>query len=132
MILLDTQVLLWYRFGYGNLGRRARGAIDRAWARGDAAVSAITFWEVGMLHARGRLTLLSDIAAWRADLLRDGLVEIPVDGAIATRGGLLPDLHGDPADRLILATALEGRQLVTADVRLLDWPGAVARLDARE
>ena len=49
-----------------------------------------------------------------------------------TRGGLLPDLHGDPADRLILATALEGHQLVTADVRLLDWPGAVRRLDARE
>ena len=76
--------------------------------------------------------MLSDIDAWRADLLRDGLVEIPVDGAIATRAGLLRDLHGDPADRLILATALEGHQLVTADVRLLDWPGAVARLDARE
>ena len=85
-----------------------------------------------MLHARGKLALLSDIGAWRADLLRDGLVEIPVDGAIATRAGLLRDLHGDPADRLILATALEGHQLVTADVRLLDWPGAVARLDARE
>ncbi len=132
MILLDTQVLLWQRFGYGDLGRRARGAIDRASARGNVAVSAITFWEVGMLHARGRLTLLRDIPAWRADLLRDGLIEIPVDGAIATRGGLLPDLHGDPADRLILATALEGHQLVTADARLLDWPGAVRRLDARE
>ena len=57
---------------------------------------------------------------------------LPVDDVIATRAGLLTDLHGDPADRLILATALEGHQLVTADVRLLDWPGAVGRLDARE
>ncbi|MCY3920111.1 MAG: type II toxin-antitoxin system VapC family toxin [Chloroflexi bacterium] len=132
MILLDTQVLLWHRFGYGKLGRRTRGAIDRAWARGNAAVSAITFWEVGMLHDRGKLKLMSDIDAWRADLLRDGLVALPVDDVIATRAGLLTDLHGDPADRLILATALEGHQLVTADVRLLDWPGAVGRIDARE
>ena len=132
MILLDTQVLLWVRFGHGSLGRRARSAIDRAQRNGDAAVSSITFWEVAMLHARGKLTLLSDIAAWRASLLRDGLVEVPVDGAIAARAGLLPNLHGDPADRLIPATALEGHQLITADARLLHWPGAVARLDARE
>ena len=132
MILLDTHVLVWLSLGRPGLGRRARGAIDRAWTRGEAAVSAITFWEAGLLKQKGRLTDLSDIDAWRADLLRDGLVALPVDDVIATRAGLLPDLHGDPADRLILATALEGHQLVTADVRLLDWPGAVGRLDARE
>ena len=132
MILLDTQVLLWMRFGYGNLGRRARSAIERAQRNGNAAVSSITFWEVAMLHARGRINLLGDIDAWRASLLRDGLVEIPVDGAIAARAGRLRDIHGDPADRLILATALEGHRLITADARLLDWPGAIARLDARE
>ena len=132
MILLDTQVLLWVRFGYGNLGRRARSAVNRAQRNGNAAVSTITFWEIAMLHQKGKLTLLSDIPAWRESLLRDGLVEIPVDGAIAARAGLLPNLHGDPADRLILATALGGHQLITADARLLEWPGAVARLDARE
>ena len=132
MILLDTHVLLWTRFGYGDLGRRARAVIDRHQRNGNVAVSAITFWEVGLLKQKDKLAMLSEVDAWRADLLRDGLVEIPVGGAIACRAGLLPDLHGDPADRLILATALEGHQLVTADVRLLDWPGAVARLDARE
>ncbi|MDE2640880.1 MAG: type II toxin-antitoxin system VapC family toxin [Chloroflexota bacterium] len=132
MILLDTHVLVWLSLGQPGLGRRARGAIDRAWTRGEAAVSAITFWEAGLLQQKGRLTDLSDIDGWRADLLRDGLVALPVDDVIATRAGLLTDLHGDPADRLILATALEGHQLVTADVRLLDWPGAVGRLDARE
>ena len=85
-----------------------------------------------MLRRKGRLDLPDDITAWRVSLLRDGLVEIPVDGAIAVRAGLLHDLHGDPADRFILATALEGHQLITADARLLDWPGDVARLDARE
>lgn len=132
MILLDTHVLLWTRFGYGNLGRRARAAIERAQRNGNASISAITFWEISLLQEKGRITLLSDIAAWRAALLRDGLVELPVDGAIAARAGLLPDMHGDPADRLIVATALAGHQLVTADRRMLDWPGSLSRLDARE
>ena len=132
MILLDTHVLLWGRFGYGNLGRRARGVIERALRDGDVAVSAITFWEVAMLHDKRRLTLLRDVASWREGLLRDGLVEIPVDGEIATRAGFLPDLPGEPADRLIIATALAGHRLVTADRSILDWPGALTRLDATE
>ena len=41
-------------------------------------------------------------------------------------------MHGDPADRLIVATALEGHRLVTGDQRLLDWPGRLERIDARE
>ena len=81
---------------------------------------------------KGQLSLLLDLGAWRRDLLGQGLIEIPVDGAIAARAGSLRDIHGDPADRLILATALEGHRLVTADARLLDWPGPIARLDARE
>ncbi len=132
MILLDTHVLFWLRFGDAKLGKRALAVLDRATREGSAAISAVTFWEAGILQGKGRLDLPADIAAWRVSLLRDGLVEIPVDGAIAVRAGALRDLHGDPADRFILATALEGHQLITADTRLLDWPGDVARLDARE
>ena len=132
MILLDTHVLVWFWHGRARLGRDARETIEREWQGGTAAVSAITFWEAGMLQEKGRIDLPADLSAWRASLLREDLVEIPVDGAIAVRAGLLHDLHGDPADRFILATALEGHQLITADTRLLDWPGDVARLDARE
>ena len=132
MILLDTHVLVWFCHGRSQLGRHARGTIEREWQAGTAAVSTITFWEAGLLQGKGRVTLTADLAAWRAALLRDGLVEIPGDGATAARAGVLRDLHGDPADRLILATALEGHQLITADTRLLDWPGDVARLDARK
>ncbi len=85
-----------------------------------------------MLQVKNRLTLLADANAWRSDLLEQGLVEIPIDGATAVRAGLLDDMHGDPADRLIVATALAGHQLVTADQRILDWPGNLGRLDARE
>ncbi len=81
---------------------------------------------------KGRMDLRIDLYLWRRDLLEQGLVEIPVDGGIAARAGLLPDMHGDPADRIIVATALEGHRLVTADQRVLDWPGSLVRLDARE
>lgn len=85
-----------------------------------------------MLQEKGRIQLPAELSTWRGALLREGLIEIPVDGAIAARAGSLRGIHGDPADRVILATALEGHQLITADTRLLDWPGDIARLDARE
>ena len=132
MILLDTHTLVWFWHARPPLGRVARDTIERAWDSANVAASAITFWEAGMLKEKGRVDLPADLSAWRASLLREGLVEIPVDGAIAARAGSLRDIHGDPADRLILATALEGHRLVTADDRLLAWPGDIARLDARE
>lgn len=132
MILLDTHVLLWQEQGDRRLGPQARHTIAQALDAGQAAVSAISFWEVGMRMQKGQLTLHFDLDAWRRDLLDQGLVEIPVNGRVAVRAGLLPDLHGDPADRLIVATALEGHQLITADERILAWPGRVDRLRATE
>ena len=69
---------------------------------------------------------------WRKSLFEEGLTEIPVNGTIAVRAGLFADIHGDPADRIIVATALEGHRLLTADERILRWPGNLDRLDARK
>ena len=132
MILLDTQVLVWTRFGDRRLGRRTQREIDNAVRDANVAVSAISFWELAMLHEKHRLTLLQDVGSWRDTLLQEGLVEIPVDGAIGIRANELADFHPDPADRLIVATALGGHRLVTADRRILDWPGNLDRLDATQ
>lgn len=132
MILLDTHVLIWQERGDLRLGPQTRRVIARALQEDRVAVSAISFWEVGMRVQKGRLDLLFDLGVWRRDLLDRGLIEIPVDGGIATRAGLLPNIHGDPADRIIVATALEGHQLVTADGKILRWPGPLGRLDARD
>ena len=132
MILLDTHTLLWLLFNDHRMGQKTRQVIAEAWPDNDAAVSAITFWEIAMLCEKGRLELLGDIGAWRVSLLNEGLVEIAVDGEIALSAGFLRDLHGDPADRIIVATALAGHQLVTADRRILDWAGQLHRLDATE
>ena len=132
MILLDTHVIIWLRSDNRRLGLQTRREVEHALQENNAAASAISFWEVGMLIRKGRLDLRLDVGAWRQDLLDQGLVEIPVDGRIAARAGLLPNMHGDPADRLVVATALEDHQLVTADRRILEWPGPLRRLDATQ
>ena len=81
---------------------------------------------------KGRLEFLFDLDAWRRELMGQGLNEIPVDGAIAACAGLLAEMHGDPADRLIVATALQGHQLLTADRRILNWPRKLSRMDASD
>lgn len=131
-MLLDTHVLLWHEQGDRRLGEKAQRAIAGVLQERKAAVSSISFWEIGMRIQKGRLEFLLDLDAWRRELLDQGLIEVPVDGAIAARAGLLADMHGDPADRLIVATALQGHQLVTADRRILNWPGPLNRLDATE
>ena len=130
MILLDTHVMLWLRLGVPRLGTNARRKIDQAWQSNEVGVSAISFWEVAMLKDKGRIRFPMDVGRWRREQLAQGLIEISVDGEIATRAGLLPNMHGDPADRLIVATALAGHRLVIADQRILDWSGQLNRLDA--
>ena len=85
-----------------------------------------------MLRSKGRLDFPENVGLWRRELLGQGLVEIPVDGEIGIRANALEDLPNDPADRIIVATALQGHRLVTADERILGWAGSLNRLDARE
>ena len=130
MILLDTHVLLWLRAGDKRLGRSARREIDAAWHSADVCVSSISFWEVAMLRDRGRIRLTVEPGPWRRELLEQGVHEIPVDGRIGIRAVGLERFHADPADRLIVATALEGHRLMTADERILGWNGRLNRFDA--
>ena len=105
--------------------------LDDALRHQEIAVSAITFWEVAMLKSKGRLGFPEDVGLWRREVLGQGVAEIPVDGEIGIRANALPDFHSDPADRIIVATALGGHLLLTADDRILGWSGTLNRLDAR-
>ena len=120
------------RFGHARLGEEARHAIEHAWPAGEAGVSATS--PLGNRPAAGkrRITLLQDVGAWRQQLLREGLQEVPVDGEPGIRAAELAGFHADPADRLIVATALNGHRLVTADGRILDWPGPLSRQRAED
>lgn len=132
MTLLDTHVLLWLRVGEQRLGPRARREIDRAWRSDEVCVSSISFWEISMLQKKGRIALRSEIEPWRHELLSEGIIEIPIDGQVGIRAVGLVGFHSDPADRLIVATALNGHRLVTADERILDWAGRLDRLAATD
>ncbi len=132
MILLDTHVLVWALNDDRKLGRKSRALIERNWAAGEVTVSAILFWEAGMLHSRRRLKLPSPAKNWRDEVLAAGVREIPLDGAIAVRALDLEGLPDDPADRFIAATAiLNGAALLTADEKLLGWHHKLERYDAR-
>ena len=130
MVLLDTHALLWLRAGDARLGPRARRVIAGAESEGEVAVSAISFWEVAMLKDKRRIELEESVRSWRRKLLEEGIVEIAINGDLGVRAVRLRDFHADPADRLIVATALAGHQSVTADRRILDWSGSLNRLRA--
>lgn len=131
MIQLDTSVLIWLRSGHRRLGAESSEILERAWISGEAAVSAISFWEIAMLKNKGRLALAGDVNEWRKGLIQNGLNEIAVDGQIGARAAVLADFHPDPADRIIVATALEsGCPLVTSDRRILGWPGPLRCIPA--
>ena len=135
-VLLDTHALVWLVVGDGRLRLAVRRRIDTAAQQQQLWVSAITPWEIGMLVAKGRLVLDRDVIDWlQAALSLPGIRVAPLEPALAVASTRLPgDLHGDPADRLIVATARHlGATLVTADAALLAYGqlGHVGVLSAR-
>lgn len=132
MILADTNALIWFLREDDALGRTARRIIEDAQADDTLVVSAFSFWEVALLIARRRLKTRSDPVEFRQRVLSGGAMELPVTGAIGIAAVALDLPHGDPADRIIVATALaHDATLLTADRRLLDWGGRLKRHDAR-
>jgi PIN domain nuclease of toxin-antitoxin system len=131
VIVLDTHVLAWADNDERKLGRKARALIERLWDSGQVAVCAISFWELALLQSKQRFKLPAGVDEWRGQLLIAGLIELPVDGAIGIRAVALNGLPDDPADRLIVATALHhGAALLTADEKLLAWTHPLVRYDA--
>lgn len=97
--------------------------------RGVAVVPAISVWEVAMLASKGRLELKPEAAAWIRTNLQPPVRLEPLHPEISLESCRLENFHGDPADRLIVATALVlGVPLITADRQIIDWNERHARL----
>ena len=115
-----------------RMGSSARQLADAAIVTGDLAISAISLWEIALLARNERLRIRPSLGVWRRDLLRRGVIELPLGGAICIAVAELNDFHPDPADRLIVATVQElGATLLTADEKILAWSGRLDRRDAR-
>ncbi|WP_205856488.1 type II toxin-antitoxin system VapC family toxin [Phytoactinopolyspora endophytica] len=126
-VVLDTHVLVWLMAGDGRLSPELRQAIENASYEAGANVSAISLWEIAMLVAKERLQLTRDVGEW-VDLVaaNPGLTVVPLAPEVAVASTRLPgEIHRDPADRIIVATARTlNATLVTADQALLDYGAA--------
>lgn len=127
-LLLDTHIWLWWLTGHERLaGAGYRSPIERAELDGRLAISAITPWEALLVHDVGRLDLGTEPRRWLAEARgRFPVTVVSISEREAVESRLLPgEIHRDPADRFIVATArIHRRVLVTADARLLAYAAA--------
>jgi PIN domain nuclease of toxin-antitoxin system len=108
--------------------------IEEAGGRAELTVSAISVWELAMLEAKGRITLSRSIDEWmRAALTAPGLRLVDLSPEISLESTRLPGSpHGDPSDRMIVATArVLGGTLVTCDDQILSY-GAEGHVRVRD
>jgi PIN domain nuclease of toxin-antitoxin system len=123
MIVLDTHIWIGYIDDPSSL---PKAALDIIRSGHEAiGISSISVWEVFMLAQRGRLELRIPAALWVEKCERLALFHfVPVDNTIARLAVELPEpMHADPADRIIVATALSlGATLVTKAEKLLTYP----------
>jgi PIN domain nuclease of toxin-antitoxin system len=124
-LLLDTHYWIWLQAGtLQAFTKLAREAIDRATEAGSLMISVISLWELGMLEAKGRVRLRLPCTEWVDRALgAPGLTLAPLTAQIAIESTRLPgSFHGDPADRIIIATArMMDARLLTRDRKIAEY-----------
>lgn len=128
MILLDTHIWVrWIEPGTDPLPASISRMIDSS---GQVAVSAVSSWEVAYLAKRNRIILPLPVDAWlQAALEGSGITSLPLTAKMASRAANLADIHRDPADRFIIATAIEtGAMLLTLDSLFKEYPELIGLL----
>lgn len=123
MLLLDTHAFVWLASDQGQFTGRGKAAIRES--AGRLFVSSISSLEIALLAKRNRLQLPLPPERFVAETMRHhGINEIPVDSTIAMAAAALPDIHNDPFDRILAATALVQRlDLLSKDAVLPRYPG---------
>ena len=127
-LLLDTHIALWLDSGDDHLRSSTRALVDDCWRNGGTIfLSAVTVWEIALLVDTGRIDLDIPVEAWVERFIeRPGVEAVPLGHRAASRAYQLHHFeHRDPADRLLISTAIElACPLVTYDQRIARF-GAV-------
>ena len=126
-LLLDTHVLLWAAGAARQLPDEVRVLLED---RGNKLFfSAASIWEIAIKNGLGREGFSVDPRLLRRGLLENGYVELPVTSSHALAVDLLPPIHEDPFDRILVAQArIEGITLLTADEVVARYPGPIRAL----
>ncbi len=123
-ILLDTHILLWAAGMPERLRPSARAVIENP--ENELYFSAASLWEVAIKSGLGRDDFRVDPRLLRRALIENGHQELAISGAHAVAVDLLPTIHGDPFDRILVAQAqIEALTLLTADETVGRYPGAI-------
>jgi PIN domain nuclease of toxin-antitoxin system len=123
VVVLDTHILIQDALEPRRLSSRARRALEGS--DGALAASDISLWEIAMLIAKDRVRPGADAALFIAKILEARAIRVlAITPKIAVLAQSDDFGHGDPADRIIAATAIaHGAQLVSADAQLRRMPG---------
>lgn len=122
--LLDTHIWIWFVLGHEKLSKHAHDVIAEASKNSALYLSGISLWETAMLEKKGRIVLQKDCRTWINEALSiPGLTVEPITPEIAVDSTRLPgEFHGDPADRIIVATARsKDATLITQDSKILEY-----------
>lgn len=126
-LLLDTHLLVWSAVDSPMLPVEARRLIEEP--ESELTFSAASIWEVAIKHGLRGSDFPLDPRVLRRGLLEVGYTELAVNGVHAAAVDLLPPIHRDPFDRLLVAQAqVEGVTLLTADETVARYPGLVRRV----
>ena len=126
-LLLDTHLLLWGAFEPERLSATARTLIlDPG---NELVFSVVSLWETAIKAGLRRKDFPADARLLRRSLLHNGYAELEVTGEHAIAIDLLPPVHRDPFDRLLIAQSIvEGITLLTSDRIVARYPGPVRRV----
>lgn len=122
-LLLDTHVILWALLSPEELNESSREFITNAQEQNKLFLSSITLWEIAMLKSKQRINIYEPTRKFLESITNiDGLSIKEISTDVAAESVSLNKFHGDPADRIIVATALSlGLTLLTRDRAILAW-----------
>lgn len=122
-IILDTHILLWLLLNPTKLSKEIIDIITEAQNNDKLFVSSITLWEISMLINKKRIYVFEPVISFLNSIGNiDGLTIMQINASIGADSGSLVNFHGDPADRLIVATTRElAGSLITKDQKILEW-----------
>lgn len=127
-LLLDTHSWIWITNGDKNLRNASTlKLIEECSNSASLFIASISIWETAMLESKGRIRFPHSCLEWiQGATGMPGLTVVEISPIVAVEASRLPGhFHGDPADRIIVATArTEGMTLITQDAKILDYARA--------